>query len=107
MEIRVLWTEFAVTQLEQIFDYYKYTAGIKVSRKIVAQITDRTLLLEKNPLIGKREPLLENRKKDYRFLVEGNYKIIYSVEENFVKISSVFDCRQNPVKIKESSPEGF
>ena len=103
MEVKVFWTEFAINQLEQIFDYFKYTASIKVSKKIISGIIDSTVLLEKNPCIGTREPLLENRKKEYRFIVKGNYKIIYFVEGNFVKISSVFDCRQNPIKIYESN----
>ena len=100
MEIKkIFWTEFAINQLEQIFDYYKFKASIKVAKKIAQQIVDRTILLETNPLIGPKEPLLENRKKEYRYLVEGNYKIIYFIEENYIKISSIFDCRQNPIKM--------
>ncbi len=99
MEIKILWTEFAINQLEQIFDYYKYRASGEVARKIILQIMDKTILLEKNPFIGVKEPLLLNRKNEYRYLVEGNYKIIYWIEDNYVKISSVFDCRQNPLKM--------
>ena len=103
MEVKVFWTEFAINQLDQIFDYYKYTASLKVSKKIISGIIERTVMLEKNPFIGTKEPLLENRKKGYRFIVKGNYKIIYFVEENYVKISSVFDCRQNPIKLIDST----
>jgi plasmid stabilization system protein ParE len=28
------------------------------------------------------------------------YKVIYWIEEPYVKIATVFDCRQNPVKMK-------
>lgn len=100
MEVKkIFWTEFAINQLEQIFDYYKYKASIKVAKKIAHQIVNSTIYLETNPLIGPREPLLENRKNEYRYLVEGNYKIIYFIEENYIKISSIFDCRQNPTKM--------
>ena len=100
MEVKkIFWTEFAINQLEQIFDYYKYKASIKVAKKIAQQIVDRTIHLETNPYIGPKEPLLENRKKEYRYLVEGNYKIMYFIEENYIKISSIFDCRQNPIKM--------
>ena len=101
MEIKIFWTEFATNQLEQIFDYYKYKASLDVANKIVSNIVDRTILLEKNPLMGTKEPLLAKRQNDYRYLVEGNYKIIYWVENNYVKISSVFDCRLLPTKITE------
>ena len=103
MEVRIFWTEFAINQLDQIFDFYKYKASIDVARKIVTQIVDRSMLLEKNLFMGSWEPLLENRKKEYRYLVQGNYKIIYFVEESYIKISSVFDCRQNPIKITEGT----
>lgn len=99
MEVRIFWTEFASNQLLQIFDFYKYRANIDIGKKIVSQIVDRTVLLKQSPFVGTKEPLLENRKKDYRYLVDGNYKIIYFIEDNNIKISSVFDCRQNPKKI--------
>ena len=99
MEIKVQWTDNAINQLEQIFDFYNYNANLKVSKKIVSQIIDSTLLLKNHPYSGKREPFLENRKLEYRFIIKGNYKIIYFVEDNIVTISSVFDCRQNPIKL--------
>ena len=104
MGLKVIWTDYALNQLEQIFDFFKYTASINVSKKIVAQIIDKTLLLENNPFIGSKEPLLENRSREYRYLVEGNYKIIYSVEGNIVRVNSIFDCRQSPIKVSDSSP---
>ena len=52
MEVkRIFWTEFATNQLEQIFDYHKYKANIKIAKKIIFQIIDRTILLETMLLI--------------------------------------------------------
>ncbi len=101
MEIKILWSEFALNQLEQIFDYYKYKTNINLAKEIVSKIIDRTILLEINPQIGTKEPLLENQGKEFRYLVEGNYKIIYLISLNYIHIISVFDCRQNPDKIKK------
>ena len=101
MELSVFWTKTARIQLEDIFYYYKDKASIRVARKLVKQIIDRTIQLEKNPNSGTKEPLLSERKFEYRYLVEGNYKIIYWKQDNYIKIATVFDCRQNPEKIKE------
>ena len=95
----VLWSDNAIEQLESIFEYYNYKSGIVVAKKITKNIVKRTLQLERNPKSGQREKLLVNRKNEYRYIVEGNYKIIYWVDIDFVKIASVFDCRQNPIKI--------
>ena len=100
MELKVFWTDTARFQLEDIFDYHKNIASLKVARKLIKQIIDRTLQLEKKPNSGPKEPLLTDRKPEYRYLVEGNYKIIYWIEDNYIKIATVFDCRQNPEKMK-------
>jgi len=99
MELRVFWTDTARFQLEDIFHYYKDEASIRVARKLVKGIIARTIQLEKNPKSGPKEPLLSHRKFEYRYLVEGNYKIIYWIEDNYIKIAAVFDSRQNPEKM--------
>ncbi len=99
MDLRVLWTDTARFQLEDIYDYYKTKASLKVAKKIVTQILDRTTKLESNPTVGQIEELLKERTNSYRYLVEGNYKILYWIEDNYIKIASVFDCRQNPKKM--------
>ena len=37
----------------------------------------------------------------FRYLVESNYKIIYWQENELITIASVFDCRQDPKKMKK------
>ena len=101
MEImKVFWTNTARNQLEDIFEYYKENAGLKFSKELILKLIDRTIQLEKNPFSGAKEPLLKERVTEYRYLVEGNYKIIYWIEGNYINIASIFDCRQNPKKIK-------
>jgi toxin ParE1/3/4 len=73
MELRVFWTNTARFQLEDIFNYYKSKVSIRVARKLVKQIIERTIQLEKNPESGQKEPFLTDRKFEYRYFVEGNY----------------------------------
>lgn len=100
MEMNVLFTDTAIEQLKTIFDYYKFNAGVAPAKKITKQIIDKTLLLEKYPRLGVIETLLSNYKYEIRFLVEGNYKILYWIEEPMIYIAAVFDCRQNPEHIE-------
>ncbi len=102
MEVKIIWTETARMQLEDIFFYYKEKASLRTARKIVQKLVDRSLQLETNPESGQIEPLLKNRKFKYRYLVEGNYKIIYWIDASYISIASVFDCRQNPIKMKNT-----
>jgi plasmid stabilization system protein ParE len=99
MEVKVLWSDTSLFQLQEIFEYYSYKASPNVARKIIKGIVEKSILLESNPLIGVKEPLLVDRPFEYRFIVENNYKIIYRFNDNIARIVSVFDCRQNPQKL--------
>ena len=100
MEVKVLWTDFALSQLEDIYDYYKYKASPRTAKKIIKLLIEETISLESNPLLGVKEPLRSTRQYEYRFIVKKNYKIIYRFVENLITVVSVFDCRQNPQKIE-------
>jgi len=81
MEIKVIWAESARIQLVNIFEYYKEKVNSETSEKIVTSIIDRTIQLESFPESGPLEPLLKTSIYKYRYLVEGNYKIIYRIEK--------------------------
>jgi len=99
MEIIVLWSDSAVSELQSLHDYYLTTASSKIAKKIVNSIVNKSLLLSKNPRIGQIEELLKHRKEEIRYLDDGNYKIVYKIEGQTVLIASVFDCRQDPMML--------
>jgi len=103
MEIIVIWSDSAIDELREIYDYYYYKAGKNVADKLTNTIVDRSLDLEKTPRIGQIEELLTHLQKEIRYLVSGNYKIVYLIDENLITIATVFDCRQNPVKLKNKN----
>lgn len=97
---QVIWTYFATLELKNIFLYYRMTANETIAEKIKKSILNATKTLPKQPLIGQIEENLYELKQEHRYLVEGNYKIIYRVIKKDIYITDVFDCRQNPQKIK-------
>jgi toxin ParE1/3/4 len=103
MEVKIEWSELAEIQLREIYDYYSLNASQRVSRRIINGIIERVDVLLTNPLIGAKEELLSGYSQDFRYLIAGNYKLIYWKEGDSITIASVFDCRQNPVKIKNIS----
>ena len=76
-------------------------ASEMVADKIRKSIFDSTRHLSKQSLIGAIEDNLIELKQGHRYIVEGNYKIIYRIIHDNVYITDVFDCRQNPQKIKK------
>jgi len=103
MEIafRILWTDLAVNQLKDIFDYHYIKASPVVAKRLVKSILDATVILHNNPKSGRKEDLLLNRPQEFRFVIVKNFKIIYWIDNDFniVNIATVFDTRQNPEKI--------
>ncbi|MBU0487926.1 MAG: type II toxin-antitoxin system RelE/ParE family toxin [Bacteroidetes bacterium] len=100
MEIRIIWSELSVNQIQGIFEYYSKEAGSRIAKRIVNKIIERVAVLKHNPQAGQKEELLVDYPEDFRYLVDGNYKIIYWIKEGLITIASVFDCRQNPEKLK-------
>lgn len=102
--MKIIWSEFAETQLDEIYAYYEKEASARVAEKIIIGIINESKKLIKSPLIGQQEELLKHREIEYRYIVFKNYKLIYSVDDTngFIKIADVFDTRQNPPKLKRT-----
>lgn len=101
---QIIWTNFAISELKNIYLYYRMIAGEKVANKIRKSVFNVTKQLVKQPLTGAVEENLFELKQGHRYLVEGNYKIIYRIIGNEIYITDVFDCRQNPQKLKRGEP---
>lgn len=100
--MRVVWSALAKAQLFEICQYYKETGGARLSKAIRLKIFEKTKKLARFPELGQQEfnPLVAQLK--YRYLVSGNFKIIYKVMDTnkVVFIASLFDTRQNPNDLK-------
>lgn len=103
MEIVVIWSDSAIQDLRYIYDFLYFQASKRIADKISNAIIDKTILLEHTPRLGQKEEMLAHLNMEIRYLIEGNYKIVYWIDENIVTIATVFDCRQNPQKIKRKN----
>lgn len=104
MSFEIIWSDFAEAELDKIFEYYAKNASLKVAKYLLKDILSEPTKLIDNPEITQVEDLLLDREIQYHYLVFRNYKLIYSInyEQKFIKITDVFDTRQNPVKIKRT-----
>src|SRR5699024_3697452 len=101
---KITWTDFATRSLKQIFNHYVENANRKVAHKTRKQILESTRHLKKYPEIGQVEPNLKKLGQKHRYLVSGNYKVIYriEIEKREIIVSDVFDTRQNPTKMNDN-----
>lgn len=108
MEItfKVFWTETAINHLKDIFNYHLYKSNKKVSQTLIQKLIDSTLILERNPLSGRKEELLAKKVQEFRFLVVKNYKILYwsETKSHIIYVSGIFDTRRNPKVLSKLKP---
>lgn len=100
---KLRWDPIAKDQMTEIFYFYKTRYGLRTAKKITDSIKQSSKRLKEHPLLGFKEPLLLTNPHGYRSLIEGNYKIVYSLEkDNYIRIAAIFDCRQNPEKLSQN-----
>ena len=99
--MKIIWTDFASNTLAEIYKYYKEVAGETVAGKIKTNIFSTTRHLEKHPHSGQVEKTLEKLEEGHRYLVTGNFKIIYKGVKEGILITDIFDTRQDPVKTND------
>ncbi len=98
--MNIIWSGLSRNQLQEIHDYYSLKVHSKLALTIIERIIKDAERLIDSPFIGQHEELLSDRPQEFRYLLSGNYKIIYWVDDEKIRIASVFDTRQNPEKMK-------
>ncbi len=81
--MKVLWTESAITQLQAIHDYLEQTSP-EYAIRIVDRLTLRSIQIAKFPFSGRMVP--EYELNEIREVIEGSYRIIYSIESEHGKV---------------------
>jgi len=77
--------------------------SLTVACNIRDSILSSTRQLENQPQFGSIEELLVELIQEHRYIIRGNYKIIYKTQNKKVFITDVFDTRQDPDKISRSN----
>jgi toxin ParE1/3/4 len=97
---QVIWSNEALNDLEAIYDFLAEKSQ-SAAQRIVEGILSRMLQLESFPESGATQEKLNTSAIEYRYLVEGNYKIIYTYksETRVVYIATIFDTRYDPEKL--------
>lgn len=100
--MKVVISEQSIKRLENSLKFYLEELQIPKSQvtKIKDRLMGRVRSLSKNPYKGQYEPYLSKLKQGHRRLIEGNFKIVYRVEDNIIYVVDFFDSRDDPKKMK-------
>ncbi|MBP3641231.1 MAG: type II toxin-antitoxin system RelE/ParE family toxin [Parabacteroides sp.] len=98
--MEVIWHRKAQEQFENAMDYCLKQFGRRAAKRIVDKIDKDVLLLSANPYMGAIEESLQ-KLAEFRYIVEGPAKLIYTVEDGYIFIHLYWDCRQDPGHLME------
>lgn len=98
----IIWSKTARQDMKAIALYYKKEISKIAAQHIIEAIQFEARRLLHMPFIGQIETSLIDEPKEYRYLISGNYKIIYHLNKDKIRINCVFDCRQDPNKLKHT-----
>ncbi len=99
MEIRS--SKLFKRQVADLVCYLKVTFGKRIACRVKNEIEEKVFLLKLFPNMGTVESLLEEEPLVYRYLVIKHNKILYTVEENYVFIHLLWDCRRDPIHLMD------
>jgi plasmid stabilization system protein ParE len=91
----------ATQSLNNIYEFLNQKsnrAAVIVHNEILDEI-DKLLLF---PQMGSVESELQNKTLEYRSLVVSRtYKVIYRIEDQKIYIVNIWDCRRDPLKLRQ------
>lgn len=92
---KAIFSRYAEDDLVEIVEYY-HQINPEYALKLLETIETRVNELKKFPERGRIVPELEEQHiLDYRELIEGNYRLVYAVQEDMVVIHTILDGRRN------------
>jgi addiction module RelE/StbE family toxin len=85
--MKIVWTEPAEADLDEIFDYIARDAPVYAER-FLARIIDAVTMLIAHPQIGR--PVPEAEREDVREIIYQGYRIVYLARQEQLYILTVF-----------------
>lgn len=100
-KVQVIWSDEAFIDLQTIYDFLEEKSQ-PAAQRIIESILSRSRQLESFPESGTKQETVKATTIEYRYLVEGNYKIVYRYQPEIqsIYIATIFDTRNNPEKLK-------
>ena len=99
----VIWAPRAKRQADLAIAYCLKHFGKQAALNFIDKLEKNCIRIKNNPLIGTIEETFADRDKEYRSLIEGHHKLIYTQEgKRSIRIVLWWDCRQNPDKLRTS-----
>lgn len=89
--MRLVWSPLAIDQVKDIANYIALDK-VSVAQSWIEEMFDSVKRLEKFPESGRKVPEID--RENIREIVNGNYRVIYKIENNKLLVLTVKSYRQ-------------
>ncbi|MBO7069634.1 MAG: type II toxin-antitoxin system RelE/ParE family toxin [Bacteroidaceae bacterium] len=97
--MEIIWAEEAFRAWQDTIDYIVKEFGVRAAEKFYKKTEEWQDVLSSSPMVGKIEPLLNNRSRSYRSIViTKQNKLIYYIEDETIFIVDFWDTRREPLQ---------
>lgn len=98
--MKIIWLPLAQEDLDRIYNFIADKSEMSAIN-IYNEILDSVEPLKEFPQMAQIESILSDQPEAFRSLIVREiYKVIYYIEDKTIFITSVWDCRQNPKKLR-------
>ena len=87
MKSKIIWSKKSKTSLIEIKEYFTENASPRIANRLVKEIINKAQLLLETPFAGQKDPFLEFKNQDFRYLIFKNYSKIIG------ELSFLFFCK--------------
>jgi len=94
---RIKWTDHAINELSEAFDYVMRNWTEKELVKLSFRIEETLELISKNPELFQKTPTIKDVR---RAVVTKHNSIYYRINSEIIEILSFFSNRRNPKKLE-------
>lgn len=101
--MQILFSELATQSLKEISDYFTGVAGKRVAQKIIRELLVATKQLKDYPKSGQIQENLIELELNHRYIIALNHKIIYREVIEGILVTDIFNCKQDPNFMNQSS----
>jgi plasmid stabilization system protein ParE len=92
---KIIFSRYSADDLTEIIEYYM-SVNAEFSKNLFYAIVEKVTKLKDFPELGRIVPELEEQGiVYYRELIEGNYRIIYDIQDRSITIHAIIDSRRN------------
>ena len=108
-KITILWSDFALDELEKAAEHIEKHSSFENAQKFIIETFERVEQLIEFPQSGRIEDNLKKLKLQHRFiLLNSQHKIIYRlINESTIYITDVFPCKKTEQPVKNPQINNF